>query len=30
MNLYKSRGYAETGRIEVAPGIHITQFRRGS
>jgi ribosomal protein S18 acetylase RimI-like enzyme len=30
VNLYKSRGYAETGRVEVAPGIYITQFGRGS
>ncbi|HEY3509974.1 MULTISPECIES: GNAT family N-acetyltransferase [Kribbella] len=30
VNLYKSRGYAETGRIEVAPGIYVTQFRRAS
>jgi ribosomal protein S18 acetylase RimI-like enzyme len=26
--LYKSRGYHEDGRIEVAPGITVTQFKR--
>ena len=30
VTLYKSRGYAEVGQVEVAPGIHITQFRRAS
>lgn len=30
VNLYKSRGYTETGQVEVAPGIYITQFSRGS
>lgn len=30
VKLYTSRGYAETGRIEIAPGVHLTQFRRGS
>ncbi|MGZ0149049.1 GNAT family N-acetyltransferase [Kribbella sp. WER1] len=30
VNLYTSRGYAETGRVEVAPGIYVTRFRRGS
>ncbi|MFD3405327.1 GNAT family N-acetyltransferase [Kribbella sp. NPDC058693] len=30
VNLYKFRGYTETGRLEVAPGIYITQFSRGS
>ncbi|TDO57424.1 acetyltransferase (GNAT) family protein [Kribbella sp. VKM Ac-2571] len=30
VNLYKSRDYATIGEIEVAPGIYITQFRRGS
>ncbi|TCC15635.1 GNAT family N-acetyltransferase [Kribbella sindirgiensis] len=28
VNLYKSRGYAPVGEVEVAPGIQITQFRR--
>jgi ribosomal protein S18 acetylase RimI-like enzyme len=30
VNLYKSRGYTETGQVEVAPGIYVTQFSRGS
>ena len=30
VTLYKSRGYAPVGEVEVAPGIHITQFRRAS
>jgi ribosomal protein S18 acetylase RimI-like enzyme len=30
VTLYKSRGYAEVGQLEVAPGIYITQFRRAS
>lgn len=30
INLYKSRGYATTGELEVAPGTYITQFRRAS
>lgn len=30
VNLYRSRGYTTTGDVEVAPGIYITQFRRGS
>ncbi|MER7245876.1 GNAT family N-acetyltransferase [Kribbella sp. NPDC000426] len=30
VNLYKSRGYAEVARLEVAPGIFVTQFSRGS
>ncbi|WP_432886754.1 GNAT family N-acetyltransferase [Kribbella sp. CA-245084] len=30
VNLYKSRGYAEVNRLEVAPGIFVTQFSRGS
>ena len=30
VSLYKSRGYAEANRLEVAPGVFITQFRRGS
>ncbi|TDW18885.1 GNAT family N-acetyltransferase [Kribbella kalugense] len=30
VSLYKARGYTELGQIEVAPGIHITQFRRES
>ena len=30
VTLYKSRGYVETNRLEVAPGVFITQFRRGS
>ncbi|RZT07858.1 acetyltransferase (GNAT) family protein [Kribbella sp. VKM Ac-2569] len=30
VNLYKSRGYATVGEVEVAPGIYITQFRRAS
>jgi ribosomal protein S18 acetylase RimI-like enzyme len=28
VNLYKSRGYNETGRIEVAPGVQVIQFQR--
>ncbi|WP_350279190.1 GNAT family N-acetyltransferase [Kribbella sp. HUAS MG21] len=30
VNLYKSRGYTETGRVEVAPGIFLTQFSRAT
>jgi ribosomal protein S18 acetylase RimI-like enzyme len=30
VNLYKSRGYREDGRIEIAPGITVTQFKRES
>lgn len=30
VNLYTSRGYTETERVEVAPGIFVTRFRRGS
>jgi ribosomal protein S18 acetylase RimI-like enzyme len=30
VNLYKSRGYTTVGEPEVAPGIYVTQFRRGS
>jgi ribosomal protein S18 acetylase RimI-like enzyme len=30
VNLYKSRGYAVVGEVEVAPSIYITQFRRAS
>ncbi|TCC28159.1 GNAT family N-acetyltransferase [Kribbella speibonae] len=30
VNLYKSRGYTPAGEVEIAPGIHITQFRRAS
>ncbi|MFI7067406.1 GNAT family N-acetyltransferase [Kribbella sp. NPDC050124] len=28
VNLYKSRGYDETARIEIAPGVTVTQFSR--
>jgi ribosomal protein S18 acetylase RimI-like enzyme len=28
VSLYQSRGYTETNRLEVAPGVQITQFRR--
>jgi ribosomal protein S18 acetylase RimI-like enzyme len=28
VSLYQSRGYAAAGEVEVAPGIHITEFRR--
>ncbi|MGW1341455.1 GNAT family N-acetyltransferase [Kribbella sp. NPDC002412] len=28
INLYKSRGYHETARIEIAPGVTVTQFSR--
>ncbi|MFI6827448.1 GNAT family N-acetyltransferase [Kribbella sp. NPDC050241] len=28
VNLYKSRGYHEIARIEVAPGVEVTQFER--
>ncbi|MEU8223494.1 GNAT family N-acetyltransferase [Kribbella sp. NPDC048915] len=28
VTLYKSRGYIEIGDLEVAPGIHLTHFRR--
>ncbi|MEV8378406.1 GNAT family N-acetyltransferase [Kribbella sp. NPDC056861] len=27
--LYLSRGYVATGQVEIAPGVTITQFRRG-
>jgi ribosomal protein S18 acetylase RimI-like enzyme len=30
VNLYKSRGYVPVNRLEVAPGIFITQFSRRS
>lgn len=30
VTLYKSRGYTESGQVEIAPGIHITQFSRES
>lgn len=30
VSLYKARGYTDIGQVEVAPGIHITQFRRAS
>lgn len=30
ITLYKSRGYTETGQVEVAPGVYVTQFRRVS
>ena len=30
VSLYKSRGYSEIGHVEIAAGIHITQFRRVS
>lgn len=30
VTLYKSRGYTETGQVEVAPGVYVTQFRRVS
>ncbi|GAA1148895.1 hypothetical protein GCM10009630_54190 [Kribbella jejuensis] len=30
VNLYLSRGYTKTADVEVAPGIYITRFRRGS
>lgn len=30
VSLYNGRGYAELGQVEVAPGVHITQFRRAS
>jgi ribosomal protein S18 acetylase RimI-like enzyme len=30
VTLYKARGYTETGQMEVAPGIYITRFSRGS
>ncbi|NUR99927.1 MAG: GNAT family N-acetyltransferase, partial [Kribbellaceae bacterium] len=30
VNLYLSRGYTKNGDVEVAPGIYITRFRRGS
>ncbi|WP_328525577.1 GNAT family N-acetyltransferase [Kribbella sp. NBC_00359] len=30
VTLYKSRGYTEIGQVEVAPGVCVTQFRRGS
>ena len=30
VSLYKSRGYSEIGQVEIAAGIHITQFRRVS
>jgi ribosomal protein S18 acetylase RimI-like enzyme len=28
VNLYLSRGYSETGRTTIAPGVQITHFRR--
>lgn len=28
VRLYLSRGYQETARVEVAPGVQVTQFRR--
>ncbi|MEV0284020.1 GNAT family N-acetyltransferase [Kribbella sp. NPDC050820] len=28
VNLYKSRGYHETARVEIAPGVTVTQFSR--
>jgi ribosomal protein S18 acetylase RimI-like enzyme len=28
VTLYKSRGYHETARIEIAPGVTVTQFSR--
>ncbi len=28
VNLYKSRGYTETSRVPIAPGVQLTQFRR--
>jgi len=28
VSLYQSRGYTETNRLEVAPGVQITRFRR--
>ncbi|MFI6678647.1 GNAT family N-acetyltransferase [Kribbella sp. NPDC050470] len=28
VNLYKSRGYHETVRVEIAPGVTVTQFSR--
>jgi ribosomal protein S18 acetylase RimI-like enzyme len=28
VSLYKSRGYTETGRLEGAPGVQLTQFQR--
>jgi ribosomal protein S18 acetylase RimI-like enzyme len=30
VSLYKSRGYTEVDQVEVAPGIHVTRFRRAS
>jgi len=30
VTLYKARGYTETDQVEVAPGIYITRFSRGS
>jgi ribosomal protein S18 acetylase RimI-like enzyme len=30
VNLYKSRGYREDGRTEIAPGITVTHFMRAS
>ncbi|MEU4603396.1 GNAT family N-acetyltransferase [Kribbella sp. NPDC023972] len=30
VNLYKSRGYRESGRLEIAPGITVTHFKRES
>jgi ribosomal protein S18 acetylase RimI-like enzyme len=29
VTLYTSRGYHETARIEIAPGVTVTQFSRG-
>lgn len=30
VNLYRSRGYTETGRVEVAPGVYLAQFSRAT
>jgi ribosomal protein S18 acetylase RimI-like enzyme len=30
VNLYKSRGYREDGRTEIAPGVTVTHFKRES
>ncbi|HEY3562718.1 MAG TPA: GNAT family N-acetyltransferase [Kribbella sp.] len=30
VNLYESRGYQQVNELQVAPGICLTQFRRGS
>lgn len=29
VNLYKSRGYTESSRTTIAPGVQLTHFRRG-